>query len=152
MRIPTLLSAALLFGSNGWAQESPHPFSVGPWQSDALPFSFKYAGKKLSVFLPSWQKLEATGGSDEVARLFFVDPTTHLMITAEVRAFGRFNAVEWVLMFKNTAAIDMPISDGTWGADTTAHKLAQSDLVKDEHLPFDVFWIDARSTLLSDET
>ena len=36
-----------------------------------------------------------------------------------------------------------PISYGTWGADTAAHKLEQIDLVKREHLPFDVYWIDA---------
>jgi len=36
-----------------------------------------------------------------------------------------------------------PISYGTWGADTAAHKLAQIDLVKREHLPFDNYWIDA---------
>jgi alpha-galactosidase len=36
-----------------------------------------------------------------------------------------------------------PVSYGTWGADTAAHKLAQIALVKDEKLPFDNYWIDA---------
>jgi alpha-galactosidase len=36
-----------------------------------------------------------------------------------------------------------PISYGTWGADSEAHKLAQIKLVQDEHLPFDNYWIDA---------
>jgi alpha-galactosidase len=36
-----------------------------------------------------------------------------------------------------------PISYVTWGADTATHKLAQIKLVKDEKLPFDIFWIDA---------
>jgi alpha-galactosidase len=36
-----------------------------------------------------------------------------------------------------------PVSFGTWGADSTAHKLAQIELVRREHLPFDIYWVDA---------
>jgi len=36
-----------------------------------------------------------------------------------------------------------PISFGTWGADSAAHKLAQIALVRREHLPFDIYWVDA---------
>ncbi len=36
-----------------------------------------------------------------------------------------------------------PIAYATWGADRADHKLAQIELIRREHLPFDVFWVDA---------
>ena len=95
------------------AQASPLTPSVSldTWKSDQPPFYFKYDGKESSQFLSTWQRSEETALSDggELHRYIFSDPATKLKVTAEVRTFRNYPAMDWVLYFTNEGAADTPI-------------------------------------------
>jgi alpha-galactosidase len=91
------------------------PISLGAFKSDSPPFSFNYDGKDsvATKFLSTWQRdekvLPSEGG--ELHRFTFTDPATHLKVTAEVRTFTDYKAIEWVLYFANEGTGDTPILD-----------------------------------------
>ena len=89
----------------------PVLFSPDQWKSAQPPFGFKYGGKDSSTFLSSWQKSQETVPSEggQLERQTFMDPTTGLKVTADVRTFRDYDAVEWVLKFANGGQADTPI-------------------------------------------
>jgi alpha-galactosidase len=93
---------------------SQTPGSVGisldSWKA-TLPFSFTYDGKDSSGFLSTWTRTEetATSPGGQLYRCTFTDPATKLKVTAEVRTFTDYNAIDWVLKFANNGTRDTPI-------------------------------------------
>jgi alpha-galactosidase len=87
--------------------------SLDMWKAKDLPFSFKYDGKDSSQFLSTWQEKEETASSDggQIHRYIFTDPATKMTVTAEVRTFDKYPAIDWVLRFTNGGSTDTPIID-----------------------------------------
>jgi alpha-galactosidase len=108
MRLSTLLSTGLLLSSYGWAQSSS---PADPWQSGGLPFSFRYGGRDSTQFLAGWRRTERTdpGSDGRMRHAIFTDPATRLTITANVRTFSGYDAVDWDLSFANGGTGDTPI-------------------------------------------
>ena len=82
------------------------------WKPDNAPFSFRYNGKASSDFLKSWKaNASVEAGQDSSAHSYsFTDPTTHLVVTAQVRLYPEFPGVaDWVLRFRNDGPSDTPI-------------------------------------------
>jgi alpha-galactosidase len=104
------------------AQTAPNPLvlSLDAWKT-APPFSFTYSGKPSSGFLSTWQCSEETAPSDggELHRITWLDPVTQLKVTAEVRTFADFPALDWVVTFTNGGAGDTPIIDQIEALDWT---------------------------------
>ena len=75
------------------------------------PFSFVYGGKPSSALLPTWQRSEDTKPADggELHTIIWLDPATQLKVTAEVRTFTDFPALDWMVSFSNGGAADTPI-------------------------------------------
>jgi alpha-galactosidase len=61
--------------------------------------------------LSTWTKTEETvpSAGGELHRYIYTDPVTHLKVTAEVRTFAGYPAVDWVLKFRNDGTADSPI-------------------------------------------
>jgi alpha-galactosidase len=85
--------------------------SLDMWKAKDLPFSFKYDGKDSSQFLSTWQEKEETAPSNGglLHRYIFTDPATKLTVTAEVRTFDKYPAIDWVLRFTNGGSADTPL-------------------------------------------
>jgi len=85
--------------------------SLDMWKAKDLPFSFKYDGKDSRQFLSTWQEKEETAPSDggQIHRYIFTDPATKMTVTAEVRIFDKYPAIDWVLRLTNGGPIDTPI-------------------------------------------
>jgi alpha-galactosidase len=76
------------------------------------PFSFVYDAKKSAGLLPAWKRTPepaAVSGDAVRQRVTYADPKTGLEVRLETVTFSDFPAVEWVLHFKNTGAVDTPI-------------------------------------------
>jgi alpha-galactosidase len=86
-------------------------FPTDQWKSAKLPFTFTYDGKDSATLLSTWQKTDATSTSPggQTEHLTFTDPATNLKVTADVRTFTEYPAVEWVLKFTNEGKGDTPI-------------------------------------------
>lgn len=78
--------------------------SVLPIKS-GYPFSFKYGGVASAELLPKWAFAEKRLGDFETV-YSWTDPKTGFKVSAVVKLFGRFNAVDWVLLFENTSQHD----------------------------------------------
>ena len=76
------------------------------------PFSFTYGGVPSSKLLPRWrfraQALVSAKQSEMLTAYTWTDPHTGLQVECQVKRFTDFNAVEWVLRFRNTGAVDTP--------------------------------------------
>src|ERR1017187_6501761 len=84
------------------------------WKPDRVPFSFKYAGKDSAELLKTWQTVteDAAETKAQVQLYSYIDPVTHLKVTAEVRHYTEFpGVVDWVLRFRNNGQSDTPILD-----------------------------------------
>jgi alpha-galactosidase len=82
------------------------------WQANHVPFSFRYDGKDSAQMLSAWKPIEKTESSaaGEVRIYSYIDPVTHLKVTAEVRLYAEFpEAIDWVLKFRNDGSADTPI-------------------------------------------
>jgi len=100
------------------------------WKS-APPFSFNYGGKPSTEFLSSWTRTgdAVSGEGDSVSRCSYIDPVTRLRVTAEIQTYAGYDAVEWVLRFRNEGTTDTPIIDNilpldlsvTGSGDVTLH-------------------------------
>jgi len=75
------------------------------------PFSFVYDGVGSGKLLAAWDRaVETAPAADRLTRrVVWTDPKTKLRVTAEVSAFARYPAAEWVLHFENGGAADTPI-------------------------------------------
>lgn len=92
------------------------------WTGELPPFSFSYGGRHSSTFLASWGKSWEPGRSSdggETRSVSYVDPATGLTVTAEVRTFADFDAVEWVLRFSNEGKADTPIIEDIEALDSS---------------------------------
>jgi alpha-galactosidase len=87
----------------------------------APPFSFVYGGKPSSALLPTWQRSEDTKAVDggEIHTITWLDPATQLKVTAEVRTFTDFPALDWLVSFSNGGAADTPILEQIESLDWT---------------------------------
>jgi len=108
--------------------QQPDALSLSAWKSGPLPFSFKYDGKDSDQILPTWQRSEETAPSEggETHRYIFSDPVTKLKVTAEVRTFHDYPAIDWVLHFTNESTVDTPIIEDVqplrWSAPVQDHR------------------------------
>lgn len=74
---------------------------------DAVPFSFDYDGVSSREFLDSWTK--TVEKIDDLRDVYsWTDPKTKLTVSATVRRFEKFAAVDWVLNFRNDGAENTP--------------------------------------------
>ena len=89
----------------GWVSSS---FAKGK----TPPFSFVYDGKSSDSFISKWgyEKRELPSGEDNVnlTAYIYTDPATGLSVECKVKTFTDFNAMEWVLNFRNTSDKDTP--------------------------------------------
>ena len=74
------------------------------------PFSFCYDGKPSGTFLKKWEFSRTsaeTSADGEILRSFFwTDNATGLQVECKVKNFSDFNAMEWVLYFRNIGSKD----------------------------------------------
>jgi alpha-galactosidase len=115
-----ILFLAAAFALRALAQNAPAPaaapatnpliLSLDNWKTTP-PFSFVYGGKASSTFLSTWQRSEDVKPADggEVRTISWTDPATQLKVTAEVRSFTDFPALDWVVTFTNGGSVDTPI-------------------------------------------
>ena len=85
----------------------------------AVPFSFVYGGKPSSELMQDWTRTEQTKDDKDFARhtVRWADPKTGLGITADVKVFKQYPAVDWVLFFENAGAEDTPILENIQALD-----------------------------------
>jgi alpha-galactosidase len=86
-----------------WADEDTQPFLA-----TGTPFAFRYQGASSSGFLRDWPRTVETSEtpSRRLWRVHWQDPKTGLRVTANVTAFKRYPAIEWLLEFENTGTQD----------------------------------------------
>ncbi|HEY3417211.1 MAG TPA: glycoside hydrolase family 36 protein, partial [Armatimonadota bacterium] len=117
------------------------------WDPAHPPFSFVFAGQSSAEFLPQWScesTAEAIAGGT-LTHYRYTDPAGRLTVTAHVRAFADFPALDWVLEFSNAGSEDTPIIadilslDTTWqqaeGAQVLLHHAKGSLCLLDDFLP-----------------
>lgn len=106
--------------TSGSATGNPLIMSIGTWTA-ALPFSFIYNGKPSAQLLPGWKRSEDTTPVDggELHRITWLDPATQLKVTAKVRTFSGFPALDWVVTFSNGGAADTPVIEQIEAMDWT---------------------------------
>ena len=76
------------------------------------PFSFLYDGKPSAKLLPKWkhriQKLTPSEDNQVAYLVSYTDPATSLCVTCEVKGWTDFDAVEWVVRFRNDGSAATP--------------------------------------------
>ncbi len=89
--------------------------------AETLPFSFTMDGKPSSGFLNNWkQTVEKIDHQDFVQYLVkWTDPLTGLAVTADVKVFKSYPAVDWVLFFENMGDRDTPVIENVQALDMT---------------------------------
>ncbi len=94
-------------GSVRWLDENRNEAFL----PESVPFSFTCDGKRSCEFLHDWKRtVETKDDRDFVRHLAkWVDPKTGLAVTADVKVFKQYPAVDWVLFFENTGAQDSPV-------------------------------------------
>ena len=101
--------------------------TLDTWNA-ALPFSFNYNGQPSAKFISTWRRSEevqlADGG--EIHRISFLDPDGHLKVTAIVRTFTDYSALDWMLVFTNVGTTDTPIIDTIEPLDWTKASTSRS--------------------------
>ena len=123
----------------------------GSLLSSALPFSFIYGGKPSAELLKGWIfTVRGSQGVPEGSRhdVAWTDPRSGLRVSAEVLAYKRYPAVDWVLRFENTGKQDTPILEDIQALDVTLatrdaqrtavlHHLAGDDASQRSFLPLE---------------
>ena len=81
------------------------------WSLKQFPFSFQYDGKPSSRLVPEWRQSETVKEptNSKIRQISFTDPVTQLCITSYLREFNDFQALDWMLEFKNNGTVDTPI-------------------------------------------
>jgi alpha-galactosidase len=141
--------------SNGRSSQGNMPFFNMAWSDGGICGAIGWTGDWLATFTPSMDgksvRLQAGMGKTH----FVLHPGEEIRTPRIVlmpwqggdwmsaqNQWRRVMLAHYTVQEHGDSLLG-PISYGTWGADTAAHKLAQIDLVKREHLPFDNYWIDA---------
>jgi len=115
------------------------------------PFSFVYEGKPSRSFITNWEysaeKLKSTGPDIEESIYTYSDGKSGIVVKCSVTCFNDFNAVEWVVRFKNTSSQNTPIIeraaviDNSFSYDQIGtfilHHSRGSDALKNDFQPFD---------------
>jgi alpha-galactosidase len=112
MKNLALVLLALSLGVISLGAQTETHASLDLWKGNQPPFSFKYDGKDSSQFLASWQRSESPAtpsDGGEMHHYIYTDPATKLKVTADVRTFTDFDAVEWILHLANEGDKDTPI-------------------------------------------
>lgn len=80
-------------------------------QTSELPVSFRYGERSSAELLPQWERTveDSAEGGITTRTLLFRDPETGLEMRVEVRRFGDFAALDWVVHFRNGGQADTPI-------------------------------------------
>lgn len=95
-------------GENGCSSWVAQHFARGK----VPPFSFEYGGVPSSKLLPRWKfsvrKLEPERSGEALTSYSWTDPRTGLRVECVAKTFDDFNAMEWVLRFRNTSSSDTP--------------------------------------------
>jgi alpha-galactosidase len=104
-------SMNILPGRSDGALPGPAAVSLAAFRSDHPPFAFKYDDKESDSFIAKWNRHEEELSSDGGAlhRFTWTDPKTKLKVTADVRSFTDYSALEWVMYFENQNTVDTPI-------------------------------------------
>jgi len=72
------------------------------------PFSFVYGGRPSSEFIRKWkfsaEKLTPERVQETLTSYKWTDPATGFEVVCQVKTFDDFNAVEWVLYFRNSSS------------------------------------------------
>ena len=86
---------------------------IGSWinkhfaKKTVPPFSFVYNGKSSATFITKWEYSATKKEPGDTGVLHYEfnyrEPGNGLLVTCDVKGFANFNAVEWVLRFKNNA-------------------------------------------------
>jgi alpha-galactosidase len=102
------------------AEPGARAMSIDAWKS-SLPFSFTYGGRNSSDFLRDWIRSQTVASSPggRVITFVFKDPASRLKVSAELRTFNDFDALEWVLRFTNEGRTDSPILENIEPLDWT---------------------------------
>ena len=87
--------------------------------ASTAPFFFIYGGVRSEKLLPGWKREATTKiNHDTIEHLVrWTDPQTGLVVSADVKVFKQYPAVDWVLHFENTGANDTPIIEGIQALD-----------------------------------
>jgi len=90
-------------------------------EGNTPPFSFVYDGMRSANLLNRWQRSVKPGkqGEGGILEVSWSDPATGLMVTAIVKTFRRYPAVEWVLYFENGGNEDTPIIEDIQALDVS---------------------------------
>ncbi|MGQ9732618.1 MAG: NPCBM/NEW2 domain-containing protein [Candidatus Zipacnadales bacterium] len=95
-------------GSVRYLDENHTVFLVA---ADQPPFSFTYGAQPSRALLSQWTRTsEVRNLSDATERrVTWTDEETGLTLTAVLRLFSQYPAVDWVLYFENTGTADTPL-------------------------------------------
>ncbi|MHB0997845.1 MAG: NPCBM/NEW2 domain-containing protein [Armatimonadota bacterium] len=95
-------------GSIRWLDEG---YSDNLLRNTDRPFSFLYGGVPSSEFINTWKHtVKRTEESEFIKYLVkWADPKTGLIITADVKVFKEYPAIDWVLYLENNGLNDTPI-------------------------------------------
>ena len=74
------------------------------------PFSFTYGGRESSSFIRKWKySITRTGTPGEIRyTVTYTDPATGLRVDCDITGYEDFDAVDWVLHFKNCGKGNSP--------------------------------------------
>ena len=80
------------------------------------PFSFRYGGTPSSQFIRKWQHTLQRVVAADPHQVHYVatytDPATHLCVTCDIHGWTDYEAVEWVVRFRNDGDVPTPaVSD-----------------------------------------
>ena len=86
----------------------------GLLMAGSAPFFFIYGGVRSEKLLPGWKRDVATKQDKDAVEYLvrWTDPQTGLVVSADVKVFKQYPAVDWVLHFENTGNKDTPILEG----------------------------------------
>ncbi len=104
-------------GRTVWADDDRPLFITG-----GPPFSFRYDGVASAALLPRWPRTVQTTVTPRVVEhwVSWTDPRTGLEVAAQVRAFRRYPAVEWLLCFTNHGTADTLLLEDIQALDVRA--------------------------------
>lgn len=112
-------------GSSVWLDELPihePPVPTEFLPDDALPFSFVYGGQSSRETLAGWERKtldEKRSSNGAIQVIQWTDAKTGLKVVADITPLTDFPAVEWVLHFQNTGAVDTPMLENVRVLDQT---------------------------------
>jgi alpha-galactosidase len=85
------------------------------------PFSFRYGGEPSGDLLEHWTHTaeSADHGAHQTHIAHWTQPETALRVTAEVKVYADYPAIDWVLYFENGGTADSPLIEDIQALDLT---------------------------------